>query len=166
MTIAVPNSPADLSVASAIVTALKDVGIASKPLGADPQAYYSKAIGQKGAVTSGGYSILTIRWSADFPSITNFISRLVDSRPERNTGSNFAGLSDQGIDAAIDKAQGAADSSLATTELTNAAQATSAYVPLVEERSVLLAGSGLRNVAYSVVYHGYDLARLGVGGSS
>ncbi|MEO6955403.1 MAG: ABC transporter substrate-binding protein [Antricoccus sp.] len=166
MTIAVPNSPADLGVASAIVTALKDVGIASTPLGADPQTYYSKAIGQKGAVTNGGYSILTIRWSADFPSITNFLSRLVDSRPDRSAGSNFAGLSDQGIDAVIDKAQGAADSSMATTELVNATQAASVYVPLVEERSVLLAGSRLRNVAYSVAYHGYDIARLGVGGSS
>lgn len=165
MNIAVPNSPADLSVASAIVTALKGVGIPSTPLGADPQTYYSKAIGQKSAVTNGGYSILTIRWSADFPSITNFISRLLDSRPERNIGSNFAGLSDQGIDAAIDKAQGAADATSATTELINAAQATSAYVPLAEERSALLAGTRLRNVIYSRSYHGYDIAQLGVGGS-
>lgn len=166
LNLAVPNSPAELLVASAVRTALTAAGIASVDKGSDPTTYYSKTIGDKDVVTAAGLAMLPIRWNADYPSVGSFIGRLADSRADRNAGSNFVGLADPAVDAAIDAANAASEPKQADAALVTAVDATTTYIPLMEEKSILLTGERLTNVVINPSYDGYDVALVGVAGGA
>lgn len=162
LNLAVPNSGAELLVAGAIRASLSESGIPVVDKGSDPATYYSQTIGNKDTVTSQALAMMSIRWSADYPSVTSYLTRLVDSRATRNAGSNFAGLSDPAIDADIDAADATSDPATAISTLVKAVDGATAYVPIVEEKSVLLAGDKLTNVVLNPSYNGYDIALVGV----
>ncbi len=162
LSLAVPNSAAELLIASTVRKSLAAAGISVKDKGADPGTYYSQTIGNKDVVTSQALAMMSIRWNADYPSVTAFMARLADSRATHNAGSNFVGLADPAIDADIDAANAAPDPAAATATLVDAVVATATYVPLVEEKSVLLAGERLTNVVINPSYNGYDVALVGV----
>jgi len=162
MNLAVPNSGTDLLVAGTIGKSLSKHGISAVEKGADPATYYSETIGSKDRVTAQSLAMLSIRWNADFPSVTSYLTRLADSRPADNAGSNFAGLADPAVDAAVDAANMAGNSAATVSALVKAVTSTSAYVPVVEEKSVLLAGRRLTNVVINPAYNGYDIALVGV----
>lgn len=162
LNLAVPNSAVELLIAGTVRKSLAAVGISVNDKGADPGTYYSQTIGNKDVVTSQALAMMSIRWNADYPSVTAFITRLADSRATHNAGSNFVGLADPTIDADIDAANATPDPAAANATLTDAVEATSTYIPLVEEKSVLLAGERLTNVVINPSYNGYDVALVGV----
>ncbi|PRZ43724.1 peptide/nickel transport system substrate-binding protein [Antricoccus suffuscus] len=162
LNLAVPNSATELLISSTVRKSLASVGIVVNDKGADPATYYSQTIGNKDAVTAQALALMLIRWNADYPSVTAFVTRLADSRANHNAGSNFAGLADPAIDADIDAANATPDPVAANATLVDALQASTTYVPLVEEKSVLLAGERLTNVVINPSYNGYDVALVGV----
>lgn len=160
--LAVPNSAVELLISGTVRKSLAAAGIPVNDKGADPGTYYSQTIGNKEVVTSQALALMSIRWNVDYPSVTAFITRLADSRATHNAGSNFVGLADPAIDAAIDAANATAKPAEVNTALVKAVDATATYVPLVEEKSVLLAGERLTNVVINPSYNGYDVALVGV----
>lgn len=162
LNLAVPNSAVELLIASTVRKSLGAAGISVNDKGADPGTYYSQTIGNKDVVTSQALAMMSIRWNADYPSVTAFITRLADSRATHNAGSNFVGLADPTIDADIDAANATPDPAAANTTLIDAVEATTTYIPLVEEKSVLLAGERLTNVVINPSYNGYDVALVGI----
>lgn len=164
--IAVPNQARSLAVAEVIRSNLGVVGIDATIQGLDPATYYAADIGTPASVTANGYGILLTRWSADFPDAASFLGPLADGREITAAGNtNLAELNDPAINALVDSAYAAPDDASALTAWDAVAQAVIAggsYVPLVEERAVLLAGERLRNAVVHWAYGGYDLATLAV----
>lgn len=164
--IAAPNQARSLAVADAIRTSLQAVGIQARVEGLDPATYYGSDIGSPTNVAGNGYGILLSRWSADFLDPASFIGPLVDGRKITAAGNtNVAEINDPVINGLVDAAYAAPDDASATTvwdALSQSVLGAGSYVPLVEERAVLLAGERLRNAIVHWAYGSYDLATLAV----
>jgi len=79
--------------------------------------------------------------------------------------SNYAQIADPDLLTLVDTALSAPDPAVAVQSwqaLDDTLVELSAYVPLVEERVVLVAGERLRNAYVHRAYGGYDLAVVGV----
>jgi len=164
--IAAPNQARSLAVADVIKANLAEVGIQATVAGLDPATYYASDIGSPASVVANGYGILLTGWSADFPDPASFLGPLVDGREITAAGNtNVAQLDDPAINGLVDAAYAAPDEESALTAWETLAQTVTgggSYVPLVEERTVLLAGERLRNVVVHWAYGGYDLATVAV----
>jgi len=165
-TIAAPNQARSLAVADVVRANLAAVGIEATVEGLDPATYYASDIGSPATVAANGYGILLTRWSADFPDPASFLGPLVDGREITAAGNtNVAEVNDPAINGLVDSAYAAIDDVAALTAWETIAQTTTAggfYVPVVEERIVLLAGERLRNAVVHWAYGGYDLATVAV----
>lgn len=165
-TIAAPNQARSLAVADVVRANLAAVGIEATVEGLDPATYYASDIGSPATVTANGYGILLTRWSADFPDPASFLGPLVDGREITAAGNtNVAELNDPAINGLVDSAYAAVDDAAALTAWETIAQTVTnsgSYVPVVEERTVLLAGERLRNAVVHWAYGGYDLATVAV----
>jgi peptide/nickel transport system substrate-binding protein len=165
--LAVADAPGIVKVARSVADDLAQVGIQAEVRPLDPTTYYASDVGKPANVTAQGYGIVLATWTADFPTAASFLVPLVDGRSIRDVGNtNYARLADPAVDAAVDAARAAPDAGAAAegwrTVLT-AVSATSAYVPLAENRVQLLAGQRLRNGVVMQPYGGYDVATAGVG---
>jgi peptide/nickel transport system substrate-binding protein len=164
--LAVPDAPNSIDVANAIAADLSRVGIEVEVRPLDPTTYYAKGVGNPQAVTDAGYGIVLATWTADFPTSASFLVPLVDGRSIRNVGNtNYARLDDADVNGLVDTARAAADPAEAADawrQVVAAVSATSAYVPLAENRVQLLAGQRLRNGVVMQPYGGYDVATAGV----
>jgi peptide/nickel transport system substrate-binding protein len=171
LTMAVPNTPAWLAIAQAVRTALANlgtIGVDVKITGLDPGTYYSVAVGSAKAITSAGYDLIGVAWSADFPAPSSYLPPLARSATVSGAAStNYAVLSSSALDGQLSAAISARDAGKAAAAWGTAATTvadTWAYLPLLEEKVLLLSGQRLRNVSVSPVYRGYDLAIVGVRG--
>ncbi len=164
--IAAPNQARSLAVADVIKGNLAAVGIEATVAGLDPATYYAADIGSPESVAANGYGILLTRWSADFPDPASFLGPLVDGREITAAGNtNVAQLNDPTINGLVDVAYAAPEAAAALTAWETVAQTVTgggSYVPVVEERTVLLAGERLRNAVVHWAYGGYDLATVAV----
>jgi len=164
--IAAPNQARSLAVADVIRVNLAAVGIEATVEGLDPATYYASDIGSPATVAANGYGILLTRWNADFPDAASFLGPLVDGREIAAAGNtNLAELNDPAINGLVDSAYAALDDEAALSAWETVAQTVTgggSYVPVVEERTVLLAGERLHNAMVHWVYGGYDLATVAV----
>ena len=167
-TIAAPNQARSLAVAEVVRANLRAVGIEATVEGLDPATYYASDIGSPATVAANGYGILLTRWSADFPDPASFLGPLVDGREITAAGNtNVAQLNDPALNGLVDSAYAALDPASALTvweTVAETATGSGSYVPVVEERTVLLAGERLHNAVVHWAYAGYDLATVAVRG--
>jgi peptide/nickel transport system substrate-binding protein len=165
--LAVAAVPSIVKAAEAVSAGLAEVGIQAEVRPLDPATYYANDVGKPANVTAQGYGIVLATWTADFPTPASFLVPLVDGRSIREVGNtNYARLADPAVNALVDAARGTADPASAADpwrQVAAAATATSAYVPLVEDRMQLLAGQRLRNGVVMRPYGSYDVATAGVG---
>jgi peptide/nickel transport system substrate-binding protein len=152
--------------AEATARALARVGIRVTVTRYPRSQFRSVVAGAPAVVRRDRLGLILADWSADFPSPYAFLVPLADSRSIRPSGNpNLAELGDAGLEQAVDEATATLDPVQATAAWraveTLAMQAAS-YVPLIEDRALLLAGPRLRNVYVHPVYHGYDVVSLGV----
>jgi peptide/nickel transport system substrate-binding protein len=165
--LAVADVPSIVDVARSVADDLAQVGIQAEVRPLDPPTYYASDVGKPANVTAQGYGIVLATWTADFPTPASFLVPLVDGRSIREVGNtNYARLADPAVNALVDAARAAADPAAAADpwrQVAAAATATSAYVPLVEDRMQLLAGQRLRNGVVMRPYGSYDVATAGVG---
>jgi peptide/nickel transport system substrate-binding protein len=165
--LAVADAQGSVAVAEALAADLAEVGIQAEVRKLDPTTYYATDIGNPDAVTAAGYGLVLATWTADFPTAPSFLVPLVDGRSIRAVGNtNYARLADPTVNGLVDAARAATDPAGALDgwrQVAEAASATSAYVPLVENRMQLLAGQRLRNGVVMQPYGSYDVATAGVG---
>ena len=164
--LAVANVPSIVDVARSVADDLAEVGIQAEVRPLDPATYYAADVGKPANVTAQGYGIVLATWTADFPTPASFLVPLVDGRSIREVGNtNYARLADPAVNALVDAARAAGDPAAAADpwrQVAAAATATSAYVPLVEDRMQLMAGQRLRNGVVMRPYGSYDVATAGV----
>ncbi|MGY2082051.1 ABC transporter substrate-binding protein [Modestobacter sp. SYSU DS0657] len=163
---AVPDVPTIVEMAGVVAGQLAEVGIQAEVRPLDPATYYATDIGNRDAVTAGGYGLVLATWTADFPTPASFLVPLVDGRSLRPVGNtNYARLDDPQVNGLIDAARAAAEPAVAADawrQVVRAVEETSTYVPLAENRVQLLAGQRLRNGLVMQPYGGYDVATAGV----
>ncbi|MBA2389616.1 MAG: ABC transporter substrate-binding protein [Geodermatophilaceae bacterium] len=162
--IATPNDQRPLQVARTLADGLGEIGIEGVVVGLDPSTYYTSDIGRPGNVTAEQYGILVIAWTGDLPTPSTYYPPLVN--PVQPTGSaNYAQISGPDLSALVNTALSASDPSTALNTWRTVEETLldlSVYLPLLEERVVLIAGERLRNAYVHRTYGGYDLAVLGV----
>lgn len=162
--IATPNDQRPLQVARTVSESLRQIGVVGIVVGLDPATYYTSDIGRPDNVTAEEYGILVTAWTGDLPTPSTYYPPLVSA--VQPTGSaNYAQIADPDLLAIANTALSAPEPAVArdawrTVDETLVELA--AYVPLVEERVVLLAGERLRNAYVHAAYGGYDLTVLGV----
>ncbi|MGY1845677.1 ABC transporter substrate-binding protein [Modestobacter sp. SYSU DS0875] len=163
---AVPDVPTIVEMAGVVAGQLAEVGIQAEVRPLDPATYYATDIGNRDAVTAGGYGLVLATWTADFPTPASFLVPLVDGRSLRPVGNtNYARLDDPQVNGLIDAARAAAEPAVAADawrQVVRAVEETATYVPLAENRVQLLAGQRLRNGLVMQPYGGYDVATAGV----
>jgi peptide/nickel transport system substrate-binding protein len=161
-TLAVADAPASVEVARALSQQLAKVGIDAKVKPLSANTFYATDVGKPDNVVTSGYGIVLATWTADFPTPGSFLAPLVDGRTIRSVGNtNYAHLSDAGLNGLIDKARAGGGVESWRAVATGAFKA-DAYVPLAETRIQLIAGQRLRNGVVMQPYSGYDLATAGV----
>lgn len=162
--IATPNDQWPLQLAMAVADELREIGVDGRVVGLDPDTYYTSDIGRPDNVKAEEYGILVTAWTGDLPTPSTYYPPLVTAA-QSTANANYAQLDDPELLALMDTALAAADTAAAHDSwrvLDETLVELAAYVPLVEERVVLLAGERLRNGYVHRAYGGYDLAVLGV----
>ena len=153
-------------VAEATAAALARVNIAVTVRRYPRGEFLSSVAGAPAVVRQDRLGLIVTEWGADFPSPYAFLVPLVDGRSIRPRGNpNLAGLDGADLKQAVDEASATLDPVQATAawrDVEAAAMETAAYAPLVEDRALLLGSARLRNVYVHPVFHGYDVASLGV----
>ena len=164
--IATVDSGRGLLVAQALRRALARVGITAELRVFPADVYLSAGAGAPKAVTDGGLGLAVVSWVTDFPSPAAFYPPLLDGRAARTLGNtDFAQLGDAKLDQACDAAAATLDRTAATDrwrQVDGSAMGLGAYLPLAEDRAVLLAGTRVRNAYVHLAWRNYDLARIGV----
>lgn len=165
-TIAARDRPVDAKVATALSESLKKVGIRTR-IERMPIADFYATTGSPATVKKKGYGIVTLRWSADFPTGQSFLRPLADSRfiqPSDNF--NLAELDDPTVDDLFDAAIAERDPAKAGRDYARINEKISdsaAYLPILFQRSAIWRGPRLTNVYTSEPWEGrYDYASLGV----
>jgi peptide/nickel transport system substrate-binding protein len=152
--------------AEAVARALARVGIRVTVRKYPRNQFLSVVAGAPAVVQQDRLGLILADWSADFPSPHAFLVPLADSRSIRPSGNpNLAELGGAELEQAVDEATATLDPVQATTAwraVETLVMAAASYVPLIEDRALLLASARLRNVYVHPVYHGYDVVSLGV----
>lgn len=163
-TIATPNEPRPLQVANAIQASLAEAGIDATVQGLDPGTYYGSDVGRPDNVAAQEFGVILAAWTGDFPTASSFYAPLVSAvSPAGNA--NFAQVGGPELTALVDAALQATDDVVAEETwraVDDLVIDTAAYLPLTEDRVVLLAGERLRHGYVHVAYGGFDLAVVGV----
>ncbi len=153
-------------VADAAARSLAAVGIRVTVKKYPRNQFLSVVAGAPAVVRSDQLGLILADWSADFPSPHAFLVPLADSRSIRPSGNtNLAELGGAELEQAVDDATATLDPVAQTTAwqtVETLVMRSAAYAPLIEDRALLLASPRLRNVYVHPVYHGYDVASLGV----
>jgi peptide/nickel transport system substrate-binding protein len=164
--LATPDATGSVDLAKTLADQLAEVGIHATVTPLKANRFYAKDVGNPDNVKAKGYGIILATWTADFPTPGSFLAPLVDGRSVKPVGNtNYARLTDAGVDGLVDTARKATDAGAAAkawTDVATAAAKTGAYVPLAETRVQLVAGQRLRNGLVMQPYGSYDLATAGV----
>jgi peptide/nickel transport system substrate-binding protein len=156
-----------LVVARQLSTALARVGIKAEVRPFPDEVFLQSAAGAPKAITDGGYGLVSVSWVTDFPSPVAFYPPLVDGRSRRTVGNtDYAQLSDVPLQARCDAAAAILDASAATAGWRGVDAVTmtlAAYLPVVEDKAVLLTSARVRNAYVHLAWRNYDLAAIGVG---
>jgi peptide/nickel transport system substrate-binding protein len=154
------------AVAGAVARSLGAVGIQVTVKRYPRNQFLSVVAGAPAVVRRDQLGLILADWSADFPSPFAFLVPLADSRSVRPSGNtNLAELGSAELEQAVDDATAKLDpvaEVAAWRTVENLVMQSASYVPLIEDRALLLAGSRLHNVYVHPVYHGYDVVSLGV----
>jgi peptide/nickel transport system substrate-binding protein len=155
------------AVADAVSRSLDTVGIRVTVKRYPRNQFLSVVAGAPAVVRRDQLGLILADWSADFPSPFAFLVPLADSRSVRPSGNtNLAELGGAALEQAVDDATAKLDpvaEVAAWRTVENLVMQSASYVPLIEDRALLLAGTRLHNVYVHPVYHGYDVVSLGVG---
>ena len=170
VTLATSSEGRDRVAAGAVQRALSRIGVLVTIQSYPAETFLASVAGVPAVLQAKKIGIVVGEWSADFPAPYAFLVPLVDGRSIRKAANpNVASLSDKGVMAAIDQAITAASAGrdpvraqVAWQSVAAKAMQQASYLPLVEDRAVLLGSSRLRNVYVQMVYRGYDLTALGV----
>lgn len=150
--------------ADVVIRSLARVGIVAVRKEFPRGTFLATVAGSPAAVRAEGLGLVVAEWAADFPSPYAFLVPLVDGRRITTSANpNLAELS--GGEEAVDDATATLDPVQATAAwraVATTAMESAGYVPLVEDRAVLLGSPRLRNAYVQPAYRGYDLASLGV----
>ena len=159
--IATVNAGRGLLLAQAVRRALARVGIAAELRPFPQEVYLSAGAGAPKALTDGGLGLAVVDWVTDFPSPAAFYPPLLDGRNARTLGNtDYAQLSLAALSRACDQAAATLDRTASTDRWR---RVDGAYLPLAEDKAVLLAGTRVRNAYVHPVWRNYDLAAIGVG---
>jgi peptide/nickel transport system substrate-binding protein len=165
--IATVDSGRGLVVAQRLSGALSRVGIRAEVRPFPDEVFLQSAAGSPKAVADGGYGLLVVSWVTDFPSPVAFYPALVDGRDPRQVGNtDFAQLTDPALQAKVDTVAATVDRNAAAVgwrAIDSATMRLAAYLPVVEDKAVLLTSSRVRNAFVHLAWRNYDLAALGVG---
>ena len=165
--IATVNAGRGLLIAQTMQDALARVGITAELRPFPKDVYLSAGAGAPKAVKDGGLGLAVVNWVADFPSPVAFYPPLLDGRNARTLGNtDYAHLTDRGLQRLCDTAAATLDPSRSTVgwrQVDRAAMGVAGYLPLVEDKSVLLTSARVRNAYVHLAWRNYDLAAVGVG---
>ena len=156
--------------ASAVRRALSRIGVVVTIRSFPRATFLSSVVGTPAVLQAQKIGLVVADWAADFPAPYAFLVPLVDGRSIRKVANpNVASLADAGVTAAVDRAAGVAARSRSPVQAQVAWQAVAAkamqqasYLPLVEDRALLLGSTRLRNAYVQPAYRGYDVTALGV----
>ena len=164
--LAVPDVTSSVDVAKVLAGQLAEVGIVVEILKFPLASFYATDVGKPANVTNNGYGLVLATRTADAPTPAAFLAPLADGRSIKDPGNpNYARLNVPEINALVDQARAAGDTSEGTglwRQVAAATRETLAYVPLTETRVQLLAGQRLHNGLVMQPYGSYDLATAGV----
>lgn len=155
-----------LRAAEEIQRALARVGIKAN-LSRFPQGTYLLTdVGDPDTVQRAEIGLIVSAWTPDFPSPSAFYVPLTDGRSVHAPGnSNLAELASPTLEKLVDQAGTTLDRGTATTlwqRYDAAVMDTAAYLPVVEDRALVIGSSRLRNAYIHRAYAAYDVASLGV----
>jgi peptide/nickel transport system substrate-binding protein len=164
--IATVNAGRGLLVAQAMQDALARVGITAQLRPFPDEVYLSAGAGSPKAVRDGGLGLAVVNWVADFPSPVAFYPPLLDGRNARTLGNtDYAQLAEPGLTGLCDAATATLDPTASIhrwRQVDVSAMRLAAYLPLAEDKAVLLTGSRVHNAYVHLAWRNYDLAALGV----
>lgn len=164
--IATANSGRSMRIAQEVSGALARVGIITEIRPFPEALFLTSGAGAPKAITDGGYGIVVVNWSADFPSPAAFLPPLLDGRNDATLGNtNYAQITDMGVARLCDAAEAETDHAGAADlwrQVTAVAMDQAGYVPVVEDKVFLFAGARLHNVYVQGVWGNYDLVSVGV----
>jgi peptide/nickel transport system substrate-binding protein len=165
--LATVNGGRGLLLARAVQRALARVGIAADLRPFPEDVYLSAGAGAPKAITDGRLGLAVVNWVTDFPSPAAFYPPLLDGRIPRTLGNtDYAQLAMPDLERSCDVAAATLDDTAAThlwRQVDAGAMAQAGYLPLAEDKAVLLAGSRLHNAYVHLFWRNYDLAVIGVG---
>jgi peptide/nickel transport system substrate-binding protein len=165
--IATVNSGRGLLVAQQLATALSRVGIDAEVRPFPDEVFLQSAAGAPKAITDGGYGLVVVSWVSDFPAPAAFYPPLLDGRNQRPTGNtDFAQVADPALQARLDTGTRSLDANgaaVAWRGVDTAAMGLAVYLPVVEDKAVLLTSARVRNAYVHLAWRNYDLAATGVG---
>lgn len=126
---------------------------------------YYGAISAPGAV--GRYDVVRASWAADWPSGSTVIPPVADSRLNLSAsgpGQDYGWFADAQVNAAIDRAAATADDparDVAWGQVDALVASKGGYIPLAQQRHVLVHGSKILGYQDNPLFGGYvDLARV------
>ncbi|HSV68292.1 MAG TPA: ABC transporter substrate-binding protein [Mycobacteriales bacterium] len=165
--IATVDSGRGLRAAQEVRQAVARVGIQAELRPFPAEVFLASGAGSPKAVRDGRYGMVVVNWAADFGSPAAFYPPLLDGRNARTIGNtNYAQLIDTGLEKLADVAAGTLDRTMAEgtwRRVDEVAMQRAVYVPLVEDKAVLLTGARVRNGYVHPAWRNVDLAAVGVG---
>jgi peptide/nickel transport system substrate-binding protein len=165
--IATVGSGRGLRAAEEVQRAVARVGIQAELRPFPEQVFLSSGAGSPTAVRNGGYGLVVVNWVADFPSPAAFYPPLLDGRRSRSQGNtDYAQLTERALAGLTDRAAGTLDPVVAATlwrRIDALAMQQAGYLPLVEDKAVLLTSPRLHNGYLHPVWRNVDLATVSVG---
>lgn len=161
------DSGRGLRVAQEVQRAVARIGIQADLRPFPEQVFLSSGVGSPAAIKAGGYGLVVVNWVADFPSPAAFYPPLLDSRGVRTQGdTDYAQLAEPALVSLIDQATGSLDQVVATMlwqRVDALVMQQAGYLPLVEDKTMLLTSSRLHNVYLHPVWRNVDLITVSVG---
>ncbi len=156
------DRPSDIAAAGALSRSLADVGIHATVTRLSAFQWGSTA-GSPSYVHAHGLGIVLDAWAADAPTPYAFLRPLTG--PVAKTGNhNVMELRDKAVDRLLRDALATPDPARRTglwADADRAVLASGAFVPLLDERTLLYRPDALTNVHVHPAYAAYDLATLG-----
>ncbi|HEX5494512.1 MAG TPA: ABC transporter substrate-binding protein [Mycobacteriales bacterium] len=152
--------------AEVVSRSLRRVGIRATVVRFSQNTFLLSDVGSPKQVQADRIGLIMSAWSPDFPSPSAFYIPLTDGRSIHSLGnSNLAELRETPLEKAVDKAEGSLDLGTSTVlwqHYDASVMDSAAYLPVVEDRALIVGSSRLRNAYVHRAYDGYDVATLGV----
>ncbi|HEY9472816.1 MAG TPA: ABC transporter substrate-binding protein [Mycobacteriales bacterium] len=152
--------------AGEIGKALARVGIRTTIMRFPPDTFLLSDVGAPKAVQDAQIGLIVSAWTADFPAPSAFYIPLTDGRSIHSPGNtNLAELKSSELEHEIDRAAATIDQGTSTVlwhRYDASVMETATYLPVVEDRAMIVGSARLRNAYVHRAYGGYDVATLGV----